>query len=259
MIYVAFILYLVLMLFMGVGVYRLWASLLKPAWVNWALLPGTIVSEMGYIFGCLITGGEVQRARIVPGKGESSGEPTAEATAGVKYLGPILASLMSIVACAAAVIAAHALLGEPVIKKFILAEGLLTPAVLPKAPPTSWDGLWTQLETHLHLLRRMFETLARVDWLNWRVPVFIYLSLCLAVRLSPVRRALRPTLAAVAAIALVIAGLALVWPRFGDVMGDVWPLITYLWSLLLLLLTVTLLVLGVLALVLILTAKDRAT
>ena len=82
MIYAAFTLWLVLILFAGIGVYRLWTKLVKPAWVNWALLPGTVVSEMAYIFGCLITGGEIRRAKLMPDgggrKGNTDGEPATQ-------------------------------------------------------------------------------------------------------------------------------------------------------------------------------------
>ena len=259
MIYAAFTLWLVLILFAGIGVYRLWTKLVKPAWVNWALLPGTVVSEMAYIFGCLITGGEIRRAKLMPDgggrKGDADGEPTTEATSGVKYVGPVVAALVAIVACAGAILAARALLGEPVIERFITADGSLRQAALPKELPANWNALWEQVATHEHLLRRMCETWTGVDWLNWRVPLFVYLSLCLAVRLSPVRRPARPTLAAVVLIAAMIAMTGLIWPRFGNLMEDVWPLLTYVWAILLFLLVVTLLLRGVVALVRILSAK----
>ena len=73
MIYATFTVWLFLVLFVGAGVYRLWSGMVRPAWVNWALLPGTVVSEMAYIFGCLITGGAIRRATLldVPGVGRA--------------------------------------------------------------------------------------------------------------------------------------------------------------------------------------------
>ena len=78
MIYAAFSVYLLGILFTAMGVYRLWAGIVKPGRVNWALLPGTVVAEMAYIFGSLITGGEIRRAKLMdagkggPGRGKSS-------------------------------------------------------------------------------------------------------------------------------------------------------------------------------------------
>jgi len=259
-IYAAFAIWLLLILFTGVGIYRLWTRLAKPAWVNWALLPGTVVSEMAYIFGCLITGGEIRRAKLVPdgagGEGSGEGEPTSETTAGVKYVGPLVAALLAMAASVAAILAVHALLGEPVIREFVTGGGLLSTAALPKELPTSWEGLWRQIDGQVHLLRRMCETWGEVDWLNWRVPLFVYLSFCFAIRLSPVSRPMRATLAVAAAIAIVIALVGLIWRRFADlVAGDLWGLLTYVWAALLFGLVVTLLVHGVAALVRVLAGK----
>jgi len=263
-IYAAFTLWLLLILFMGVGIYRLWGKLVKPAWVNWALLPGTVVSEMAYIFGCLITGGEIRRAKLMPdaptGQGAADGEPTTEATGGVKYVGPLVAALLSIAAAAAAILVVHALLGEPVMTEFSGGGGMLSTAALPKELPTSWDALWRQVGGQVHLLRRMCETWGEVDWLNWRVPLFVYLSFCLAIRLFPVSRPMRATLAVVVAIAVVIALVGLIWRRFAALMAnDLWPLLTYVWAALLFGLVVTLLLRGVVALVGVLTGKGGAS
>ncbi len=263
LIYAAFTFWLLLILFAGIGVYRQWARLVKPSRVSWALLPGTVISEMAYIFGCLITGGEIRRAKLIPprdGKGgEAESEPTAEAAAGLKFVGPIVAALLAIVACGAAIVAVHALLGEPVIRQFrVGTHGLLPVAALPKELPTSWDGLWGQVEGQVSLLRRMCETWGGAKWTNWRVPLFVYLSLCLSVRLSPVRRPVRPTLGAVVAIAAAIALVGLIWRRFDGLMEDIWPLLTYVWASLLFMLVITLLLRGIAALVRILAGKESA-
>jgi len=260
-IYAAFTFWLLLIIFAGVGVYRLWAGLGKGVWLNWALLPGTIVSEMGYIFGCLITGGEVRRARIVPdpaaaGKAGNDGEPTTEASARLKYAGPILAALISIIACAAAILVVHSLLGGPVMGRFSTAGGLLAHASLPTALPTSWDMLWDQITGQVVLLKRMCETWAGADWLDWRVGLFIYVSLCLAIKLSPTGRALRPTLAAAVAASVIVALVGLVWPRFSGLIQDIWPLLTYVWASLLTVLVVTLIIRGLVALVCVLAGKE---
>ena len=63
MVYVEFTVWLLLIVFCSIAVYRLWTGMVRPAWVNWVLLPGTVVSEMAYIFGCLITGRQTQLKR----------------------------------------------------------------------------------------------------------------------------------------------------------------------------------------------------
>ena len=100
MIYAAFTLWLFLALFAGRGVYRLWTRLVPPAAVNWTLLPGTIISEMAYIFGCLVTGGEIRHARLIPagrgrGRGTEGAEPQTQTSPRWSFFGPTVASLIS--------------------------------------------------------------------------------------------------------------------------------------------------------------------
>lgn len=265
MIYLAFSVYLLGILFVGRGIYRLWADLLRPAAVNWALLPGTIVSEMAYIFGCLITGGEVRRARLIDtggaarGAGAEPSEPATEAAPKLRYVGPLVAAFAAVVACGAGIVLVHALLGKPVISTFAYGlDARLGLLALPQRLPASTDAFWDQAHTHVDLLRRMGRTWIELDWLNWRVPLFVYLATCLSVRLAPVRRSLRATLGAVVALAGLIAAVGAVWDRFDRLMEDLWPLVTYLWASLVLLLAVTLIVRGAVSLARALLARPGA-
>jgi hypothetical protein len=249
MVWLALIFWLVLTIFLGMGVYALWARLIKPAYLAWVLLPGTVVSEMAYIFGSLITGGEV-RSKLIPsgsGKEGAAGGGTQAKHSG-KFLGPMVASLIAIAACGAAMLATHALLGKPV-------TGLVHQ--LDDRLPTSWQGFWEQGHSQLTAVQRMFESLADLRWSDWRVPLFVYLSICLGVQLVPSRRPVRPTLAAVVAIAAVIAIAGALSTRFDNLLAEVWPLVSYVWTMLLVLLTVTLLSHAVAALVRALSGKSQ--
>ena len=263
MIYAAFTMWLVLTVFAGIGVYRMWASLGKPAQVNFALLPGTLVSQMAYIFGCLITGGEIKNARMVPAKGDSGGgAPRTSDTPRLKVVGPLVASLMSLVACGAAILAVHKALGKPVIDSFAGGTGgyiFSAPAKteLPRDLPRSWDAGWKLAADQVHLVKHMCETWWDLDWKNWRVVLFVYLAICLAVRLGPVSRPIRPTLGAVCAIAGVIAIIGAIDKDFTNLIDSFWPLLTYVWASLLTLLVGTLAVLGAVALWRIMTGKDK--
>jgi len=263
MIYAAFTMWLVLTVFAGIGVYRMWAALGKPAQVNWALLPGTLVSQMAYIFGCLITGGEIKNAKMVPSKGDSSGgAPQTSDSPRLKVVGPLVSSLMATVACGAGILAVHHVLGKPVMDRFAGDGGGYTFAApvnteLPKAPPKSWDAGWEMAAGQVGLIKHTCETWWDLDWKNWRVALFVYLAICLAVRLGPVSRPIRPTLGAVCAIAGVIAIIGAIDKDFTNLIDDVWPLLTYVWASLLTLLSGTLAVLGAVALWRILTGKDK--
>lgn len=250
---------------MGMGVYVLWTRMLKPAWIHWALLPGTVISEMAYIFGCLITGGEIRRAKLLDAPASGDGrkrrtdgaELAAEATSRLRIAGPILAALISMTACGAAIVLAHSLLGEPVLRKFSILDGVVRTMALPESLPTSWEGLWDHLARQLGILRRMCETWGEVDWLDWRVPLFVYLAICLSVRLAPARRNLRFTLAAGVVIAGVIALAGAVSKQFTHLIEDVWPLLTYVYATVLFLLALTLLIRGMVLVVRALAGKGE--
>ncbi len=255
--YLAFTFWLVVTIFAGTGVYRMWTKMVKPVWVNWALLPGTVVSEMAYIFGSLITGGEISKARIVPAEGDrAGGEPTATATPRMKVVGPLVASLMSLIGCGAAILLVNHLLGAGVMAEFVAARSG-TESALNETLPSGWLSMWLEADTQIKLLRNMCETLTSANWLDWKSALFIYLSICLAVRFGPVSRPSRPTLAAVVVIAITIALLAAMSQRFDALIDNFWPLLSYVYALLMFLLVVTLMIRGVITLWLILAGKDK--
>lgn len=250
MIYLTLTVWLLLILLTGLGVYRLWSGMLKPSIVAWVLIPGTLVCEMTYILGCLVTGGEVRRARIIPsgGKGRDQADPATEDTPRIKVLGPIVASLLSLVAGIAGILVVRWLLGSPVLEEFMLARGLFDMPAVPRELPGSWDGFWELIGSQVELLRHTAEFWGELEWSDWRVPLFVYLSICLTVRLAPAGRDLRWTLVSAALLAGIIAISGLISDRFDDLVYDIWPLVTYLWGTLLFLLTATALIRGLLAL-----------
>ncbi len=250
MIYAAFSVWLLGIIFLGMAVYSLLTRLTKPVVIHWALLPGTIVSEMAYIFGCLITGGEIRRAKIMPEGGEGKGDGAAtEAEPKLKFVGPVIAAIIAIAACGAAIVAAHHYLGDPVIQKFEADPARIISAQLPKVLPTSMEAFWDQMEWQITLLHRTTNTWGRLNWTDWHVPLFVYLALCLAVRMAPAGRPMRATLAAVIILAGIIAGLGALSAKMSSAIQDLWPLLTYIWCTLLFLLVVVAIIHGIVGLV----------
>lgn len=248
-IYAAFTVWLFGIVFLAMGCYSLLTRLVPPAWVNWALLPGTIVSEMAYIFGCLITGGEIHRAKIMPQGGEGKGDtPGTEAASRLGIVGPIIAAWICIVACGAVIIVAHNYLGQPVMQKFESDATSPDKVYLSQELPASVEGFWAQMHKQLDLLHHTCSTWGRLNWSDWHVLVFVYLALCLAVRLAPAGRPLRATLGAAVLVAAMIAGAGAVSVSFTGLIEQLWTLLTYVWCVLLFLLAVTLLLHGLVAL-----------
>lgn len=269
MLYVAFTFWLFLIVFAGIGAVRMLGRLIRPPWMDWALLPGTLVSEMGYIFGCLITGGEVRRAKLMSStrkSGKSANDtspagakPASETTPKLKLVGPIVSALVALAACLAAIFVAGLLFGGPVVGQFAapIAEGV-PPKLLPMDLPATWEGFWAGVADQSQLLRQICEAWAHADWFNWRIPVFVYTTLCLAIRLAPMGRAVRPTLAATAIISAIVALAGLAGGAVdGFIRNSVWPLLTYVWTSLLFLLLVVLLVRGAIYLVMALLDKQK--
>jgi hypothetical protein len=209
------------------------------------------VSEMAYIFGCLITGGEIRRAKLMPdeaGGKAAANETGTEAAPKLKILGPIIASLIAIVACGAAVWVSYRVWGKDVIKTF--QAGSWSAIELPQKFPPTWDAFWDQMDGQLKMLRKMFETWGDLHWTRWQVPLFVYLVTCLSIRLAPVGRPIRSVLVAVIVIAAGIFITGAINDKFKDVLtDDVWPLLTYVWATLLMLLVATLVLHGIVALV----------
>jgi len=255
-IYVWFVLWMFLMLAMAAGVYALLVRLMSPTVVQWVLLPGTIVSEVAYMFGVLITGGEIRR-RVLPGK-EGGGDGVASTGGKPRTFGAVVASVLSIVAVVATLVWAYKLLDEPVIGKFI-GLGLTQ---LGKSGVSSFGELsgvfWEQVRNQVSLLERLTGTLTKVNWFDWRVPLLVYLTLCLSVRMWPAGRPIRPTLIGVVILAGVIATIGAIWTRFESLLSDLWPLLTYVWTSLLLLLVLALAITGATALVRALSGKGSA-
>ena len=251
MIYLTLTFWLFMILFAGIGVYKMLGRFGRPRWVDWAILPGTIVSEMAYIFGCLITGAEVRRAKLISSADKSGGKaaPATEATPRLKIVGPIIAALIAIVSCMAAIVIVHSILGRTILDEFH--DGLS------KTLPTSPTAFWSALRGQIDLLRSITTTWRWSDWSNWRVPVFVYFSLCLSIRLAPVSRPVRPTLAAAVVISGIIALAGTISPKFENLISNIWPLLTYVWTSLLLLLLVTLLFRGIFQLFQILTGRIK--
>ena len=60
MLYAALTFWLLVVVFTAWGVHHIWSGLLKPRTVNLLLLPGTLVAQIGYVMGVLVSGGTLR-------------------------------------------------------------------------------------------------------------------------------------------------------------------------------------------------------
>ncbi len=249
MIYAAMGMWVFLILLTGMGVYRVWTKHLGGAVADWLLFPATVMSELAYSAGRLMTGRPAYGGIISPRNPSNDACRTAISGKG-GFLVAMLSSFLVLVVCGAALGLLGKWMGEGTIRAFVSSGGVFESDFLPRVIPTDWDAFWGTVMYQVELLRRFCEGWVRLDWGNWPVPVFVYLSICLSVRLGPVRHDWRATLVVAAVLlALLAAAAAVIEPLRDVVNGELWWLLTYSWGLLLFLLVVTLVVLGIVYLV----------
>jgi hypothetical protein len=245
MIYVALTLWLFLILLTGAGLYRCWTKRLGGAVVDWLILPATLIAETLYAAGRLLTRRPIYYSLISPQDIEQ--DPCREGLSGKGgFLVALFSSFLAMVGCLGAIIALTQFLDQNVIASFYQASWFgLNPTVLPQELPTSVDGLWDVLRYQGTMVERLMETLRRLDWTDWPVPVFVYGAAIFTIRLASPRHDQRGMLAAGAIVIGILAALTAAIPSVKDaIFVDGWALLTYLWATLLLLLGATLLLQG---------------
>jgi hypothetical protein len=247
MIYAALAMWVILILLTGMGLYRLWARQLGGALVDWLLLPATLAGELAYSAGRMMTGRPAYGGLISPR--DASADPCRNAISGRGgFLVSMLASLLVLTASTTAIVLLAKYLDPGVISTMAFSDLYIG---LDRQLPTGWSDLWGMAEKQIDLLKGITATWTRLDWTDWHVPLFVYLTGALAIRLGPVRHDQRASLAVAAGIVGLAAIVGSVAEPVRDMLtgGDLWYLLTYVWSVLLFLLMVTLLMMGIVWLV----------
>ncbi len=252
MLYVTLTFWLIVSVFTAWGVHTLWSRLVKPRAVNAALLPGTLVAQLGHVLGLLVTGNAVTNTSLMS-DGEK-GEPQADApeTPKIPIIGSILIGLLPLVACAACLYVSAQYWGGGILPH-LASEGSLS---LPQSLPTSLAGVWELLRTTVTLSEGMLAAIVAADWPNWTTILFLYLSICLTVRMMPFEGSRRGALGAI----LLAGGATWAAASFapgveGFVLGA-WTVLSYAVAMLILLLFISLAVTGAVGLVRILAKNE---
>lgn len=242
MLYAALTFWLLVIVFSAWGVHWLWSRLVKPRAVNTALLPGTLVAQLGHVLGLLITGNPVRNTTLMGD--DEKGEPTADTPEKqrIPIIGPVLVGLLPLVACAACLYLVAISLGRSV-----LVDGV-SPH-LPEALPLTLAGLWELLRTSVTASENMLNAILSSDRLSWANWLFLYLAVCLTVRMTPFEGNRRGAIGAIVLSGLVIALLATVVSGVDGAVRSSWPILSFAMGMLLFLLLVSLLVSGVVGLI----------
>jgi hypothetical protein len=243
MLYAALTFWILVILFAAWGTHSLWSGLIRPRVVNSILLPGTLIAQLGHVLGLLITGGTVQNTTLMGD--DENGEPRAETPEDtrVPVLGPVIVGLLPLVACATALYVAARWWGQSVVASHAERFGL------PQQLPTTLAGAWDLLRQAISLTESVLAAIVSANLLHWPTLLFIYLAICLTVRMGPFQGNQRGALAAAVLAGGLIALLGTLLQPARDLIHSSWPILSFAVGMLLLLLLLSLIVRGVIGLV----------
>ena len=241
--YAALTFWLLVIVFSAMGVHRLWSSLIQPRIVNSVLLPGTLVAQLGHVLGLLVTGGTVNNTALV--KDDDSGEPqTAQETqTRIPVVGPIVIALLPLVGCVLAIYWVAAYFDSP-----ILADISAATSAGDVVLPTSFTLFFATLHQTLALVETLLHAIVLADLANWQTVLFLYLVICLTVRMAPLTGNLKGSLGAIFLFGIIAFLLGKLFHATPSLLASVWPLITFCAAISLLLLIVSLLLKGIVGL-----------
>jgi len=197
MLYAALTFWILVAVLLAWGVRELLLGLTKPKVLNTLLLPGTLVGLVGHVLGLLITGATVRDTSLF--KDDESGEPatTSDPQPRIPILGPITIAMLPLLACAGAIHVSTKYLGRGVASK------IKTDIIGPRLP-TALNEFWQMLRDLITLTESVVMAILRADLSFWPNLLFVYLLICLTVRMAPFPGTLRGALGAI----LLLGGAA---------------------------------------------------
>lgn len=240
MLYAATTFWLLVIVFSAWGVHALWSRLVKPRAVNVVLLPGTLVAQLGHVLGILVTGGSVRNTALM--SEDESGDPQADVPdkQRLPIIGSIIVGLLPLLACGGAVYAAAHFWGQSVV------ADLATPGRgVAQELPASIAAFWDLLRNMINLMEGTLHAILYADLRDWRTLVFLYLAVCLTVRMTPFEGNRRGALGAILLAGAAIWITGSITSSLEEALLSAWPLLSFVVGMLLNLLLISLLVTGV--------------
>ncbi len=232
MLYAAFVFWAVVAMFAARAVYSLLGRVVPPKVLNYALLPGTLVAQIGHHLALLVTGGTVSQSRLA---NESTGEPEIQSggQSRIPVLGPVLVAVVPMFLCGLALVLAADWFNA----KALMQEARIS---LPQVLPRTVAGFWEQVSDLVRSLQHASTMWRDANWDLWRTWLFAYLVICLSIRLSPLSQDLRPGLLGVAGFGVVAWLVGMYTPEVAAKLGQFWPKLSFLVANLLLVLILVL-------------------
>jgi len=199
MLYVAITFWLLVCVLTAWGVHRLWCGIIPVKVLNAILLPGTLVALLGHVLGLLVTGATVKTATLYK---DGSGDPetTTHPKSRIPVIGPVIIGMLPLLACGSTVFIVARYLGGPILAG--LPEGFVKLEL-----PTSLPGAFDLIRGQISLVESLVAAVRAADFHDWKTGVFIYLLVCLTIRMAPFEGTLRGSLAAIILLGLGTAGI----------------------------------------------------
>jgi len=250
MLYAALTFWLLVIVLTAWGVHHLWGGMIKPKVFNAMLLPGTLVAQIGHVLGLLITGGTVSNTTLF-GQGESGApETTPNPESRIPIIGPVIVGMLPLLACATAIYFNARELGQGML------TSLGTQPVGPVLPQTI-AGFWQSLRDLISLAESMAAATRSADYSVWQTWVFLYLLICLSIRIAPFPGYLRGSLGAIVVLGCGAALIASLFDVKDPRLVEAWAVLNLTVATLLLLLMLSLLVRGAVGLVRVLKSETQ--
>ena len=211
--------------------------MIRPKAFNIALLPGTLVAQIGHVLGLLVTGATITNTSLL--MDDESGEPrtTRDGHPKIPVIGPIIIGLLPLLACATGIYFLTRLLGHTVMTN-------MRAHVVGPSLPISMAGIWQLLRDQITLVEAMVAATTAANFGSWKTWVFLYLLVCLAVRIAPLRANLRGSLAAIVVLGIAAATITSLFDMADPRVQSGWAVLNLTVATLLLLLLISLVIRG---------------
>lgn len=237
MVYMALTFWLLVIVLTAWGVHRLWSGMIKAKILNTALLPGTLVAQLGHVLGLLVTGATVSNTTLY--KDDESGEPetTPNPQPRIPIVGPVVIGLLPLLACAIGIYVVARQFGQPIL------VNMTAQKVLPTLP-TNLPGFWQLLRDQITLVESIVGAVSAANFNQWQTWAFVYLLICFAIRIAPFPGYLRGSLGAILVLGIGAAAAASLFNVGDPVVQNAWAVLNLTVAALLFLLLLSLLVRG---------------
>lgn len=242
MLYAATAFWLMVIVLSAGAVHSLWSTMAKPRIVNIVLMPGTLVAQLGHVFGLLITGATVSNASLIRDAETAEPEHTTNPKPRIPVIGPIVIGLLPILTCATGIVLAARMLGGGTARQMV---GVQVDASL----PLSVAAFWELLRSQITLMEETWNAICRIRLADWKAWLFVYLLVCMTVRMAPFPGGTRGSLGAIVLVGIAMAIAGALTSATDSLIERGWSILSLSVSSLLLLLMLTLAVRGVVLLV----------